>query len=259
MKRVSFIKPLVSAALVIGLLSIVPASAQSVIKPSVPVGKCFFHGSPSCGKSIAVFGGSLSSVPESDAAKTIWADMLGSEVTTYGVGGAGFSSQQGHSLQQQVDEAGVHDIYVLWASTNDYVNNRPCGSWTDYTEYDNYNPEALVTQCGGINYCIRRLLEINPKADIVFFTSFRFFGREDGWNPYSLAHNATGLNFAQYVEAQKQCCAHYGIPVLDQFSLQGISPFNVEQYYLPDKLHMQRSGYEKTAVIQAYFLAGSRQ
>ncbi len=40
------------------------------------------------------------------------------KVTNFGVGGAGFSSLQGKSLQQQVDEAGVFDIYVLWASTN---------------------------------------------------------------------------------------------------------------------------------------------
>lgn len=80
------------------------------------------------GKRIAVFGGSLSVNRESDVAKQLWADLLGAEVVTYGVGGAGFSLQQGYSIQRQVDTAGVFDVYVLWASTNDFTHGRECGS-----------------------------------------------------------------------------------------------------------------------------------
>ena len=54
------------------------------------------------GKSVAVFGGSLSVFPESEAAKDLWRQQLGMKVTNYGVGGAGFSSLQGKSLQEQV-------------------------------------------------------------------------------------------------------------------------------------------------------------
>jgi hypothetical protein len=57
------------------------------------------------GKSVAVFGGSVSVIPASETAKDIWRERLGMSVTTYGVSGAGFSSLQGKSLQQQVDEA----------------------------------------------------------------------------------------------------------------------------------------------------------
>ncbi|HEX5555831.1 MAG TPA: hypothetical protein VFX43_21490, partial [Chitinophagaceae bacterium] len=74
------------------------------------------------GKSVAVFGGSVSEIPASDSAKVLWKRYLGMDVTNFGVGGAGFSSLQGKSMQQQVDEAGVFDIYILWASTNDYTN-----------------------------------------------------------------------------------------------------------------------------------------
>ena len=83
-----------------------------------------YKGHKNYGKTIAVFGGSLSVNKESDAAKQLWANLLNAEVTTYGVGGAGFSSQQGYTLQQQVEDAGVYDVYVLWASTNDYTNSR---------------------------------------------------------------------------------------------------------------------------------------
>ena len=217
-----------------------------------------YKGSKNYGKSIAVFGGSLSVNKESDAAKQQWADLLGSEVTTYGVGGAGFSIDQGYSLQKQVDTAGVYDIYVLWASTNDYNNNRECGTWKDYTAYDGYDVRKLHTQCGGINYCIKTLLEKNPRAEIYFFTSLRFFGSDAGHNPFSDRPNQTGKTFAEYIEGQKACCAYYGIPVLDQFSLQGINEFNAGLYYLGDKLHMNEDGYRRLGPVQADFLSAGR-
>ncbi len=180
---------------------------------------------------------------------------MNAQVTTYGVGGAGFSSDQGVSLQKQVDAAGVYDVYVLWASTNDYNNNRECGTWKDYTVEDNFDPEKLHTQCGGINYCIRRILEKNPKAEIYFFTSLRFFSSESGHNPFSEVPNQTGKTFAQYIQAQKECCAYQGIPVLDQFMLQGINEYNAWEYYMEDLLHMNEDGYRKIAPAQAAFLA----
>ena len=192
---------------------------------------------------------------ESDAAKQIWADLLKAQVTTYGVGGAGFSSMQGYSIQRQVDTAGVHDVYVLWASTNDFNGGRECGSWQDYTELDGYDESRLATQCGGINYCILALRRKNPQARIYFFTSLRFFRRDSGHNPYSTDVNATGLNFADYVKAQIECCRYHGVPVLDQFSLQDIDEHNFETFYLPDKLHMNADGYRRIGPVQAAFLA----
>ena len=217
-----------------------------------------YKGHKNYGKTIAVFGGSLSVNKESDAAKQLWANLLNAEVTTYGVGGAGFSSLQGYSLQKQVEMAGVYDVYVLWASTNDYTNSRECGTWKDYTALDGYDASKLTTQCGGINYCIKTLLEKNPDAEIYFFTSLRFFGDDAGHNPFSTEPNKTGKTFADYIEGQKACCAYYGIPVLDQFNLQGINEFNVEKFYLKDKLHMNEEGYRRIGPVQAAFLADGR-
>ena len=217
-----------------------------------------YKGHKNYGKSIAVFGGSLSVNNESDAAKQLWANLLNAEVTTYGVGGAGFSSEQGYTLQRQVEDAGVYDVYVLWASTNDYNNSRECGTWQDYTVYDNYDKRKLTTQCGGINYCIKTLLEKNPEAEIYFFTSLRFFGADAGHNPFSQEPNKTGKTFADYIDGQKACCAYYGIPVLDQFNLQGINEFNVDLFYLGDKLHMNEDGYRRIGPVQAAFLADGR-
>lgn len=203
---------------------------------------------------IAVFGGSLSVRWQSDAAKQIWADNLDSEVTTYGVGGAGFASSRGYSIQRQVDTAGVYDIYVLWASTNDFTGHKECGSWKDYTEADNYDDSRLDTQCGGINYCIKRIREKNPDAKILFLTSLRFFSRDSGYNPYSKDKNKTGKTFAQYVQAQIECCRYHGIPVLDQFSIQDVGIDNYGRFYLDDKLHMNEDGYRRIAPAQVVFI-----
>ena len=200
------------------------------------------------GKSVAVFGGSVSVIPASDSAKILWEKYLGLTITNYGVSGAGFSSLQGKSLQRQVDEAGVFDIYILWASTNDYTNHRKVGSYTDYTEFDGYNEEKLTTQAGGINYCIKKIYEINPHAVIYFFTSSKAFNDRGAYDPFYTQ------GMVQYVEMQKMICELHGIPVLDQFILGGYNIYNKDLYYR-DPIHMNALGYKKIGELQVSFLA----
>ncbi|PIQ22578.1 MAG: SGNH/GDSL hydrolase family protein [Cytophagales bacterium CG18_big_fil_WC_8_21_14_2_50_42_9] len=217
-------------------------SAQKKINPST------LKESLNYGKSVAVFGGSVSVIPASDSAKSMWKEQLGMTITNYGVGGAGFSSLQGKSLQQQVNEAGVFDIYILWASTNDYTNHREVGNYTDYTEFDGYDKKKLTTQAGGINYCIKKIYELNPRAVIYFFTSSKAFNDRGGYDPFY----APGM--IRYVEMQKKICALHGIPVLDQFSLGGYNKFNEHLYY-HDPIHMNALGYKKLGELQVSFLA----
>jgi lysophospholipase L1-like esterase len=200
------------------------------------------------GKTVAVFGGSVSVIPASNSAKKLWEESLGMSITNYGVGGAGFSSLQGKSLQQQVDEAGVFDIYILWASTNDYTNDREVGAYTDYTEFDGFDASKLSTQAGGINYCIKRIYEINPKAIIYFFTSSKAFNNRGAYDPFF----ETGMS--RYVDMQKKVCELHGIPYLDQFSMGGFNIYNKHLYYR-DNIHMNDLGYQKIGVTQVSFLA----
>ena len=210
--------------------------------------KLTFDESFNYGKSVAVFGGSVSVIPESESAKSMWKKYLGMTITNYGVSGAGFSSLQGKSLQQQVDEAGVFDIYILWASTNDYTNHRDVGYYTDYTEFDYYDKKKLTTQAGGINYCIKRIYEINPHAVIYFFTSSKAFNDRGGYDPFYTQ------GMIQHVEMQKKVCELHGIPVLDQYSLGGYNIYNKHLYY-NDPIHMNTLGYKKIGELQVSFLA----
>ena len=200
------------------------------------------------GKSVAVFGGSVSVIPESDSAKVLWEERLGMTITNYGVPGAGFSSLQGKSMQQQVDEAGVFDIYILWASTNDYTNDRAIGTYTDYSEFDNYDEEKLTTQAGGINYCIKKIYEINPKATIYFFTSSKAFNDRGAYDPFY----SEGM--VKHVDMQKKISELHGVTVLDQFLLGGYNIYNKDLYYR-DAIHMNELGYKKIGELQVSFLA----
>lgn len=200
------------------------------------------------GKSVAVFGGSVSVIPPSDSAKILWEERLGMRVTNYGFPGAGFSSLQGKSLQRQVDEAGVFDIYILWASTNDYTNKREIGSYTDYTEFDGFDEKKLTTQAGGINYCIRKIYALNPKAQIYFFTSSKAFNDRGAYDP------SVSDGMAGYVDMQKQICELHGIPYLNQFTLGGYNMYNKDLYY-SDPIHMNGAGYQKLGELQVAFLA----
>ena len=200
------------------------------------------------GKSVAVFGGSVSVIPESESAKDLWKTHLGMKITNYGVPRAGFSSLQGKSVQQQVDEAGVFDIYILWASTNDYNGHQEVGLYTDFTEFDNFNKSKLTTQAGGINYCIKKIYELNPRAIIYFFTSSKAFNDRGGYDPF----DENGM--VNYVAMQKKICELHGIPVLDQFILGGYNIYNKQLYY-HDAIHMNTLGYEKLGKLQVPFLA----
>jgi len=205
------------------------------------------------GKSIAVFGGSLSATAESDVAKQIWADRLGALVVSYGVGGAGFALNAGYSLQKQVNNAGVHDVYVLWASTND-LSKSTVGGLFDYSEKDGFDETKLKSQCAGINYCIKKIYEINPRARIVLFTSLPRFGVDYGNNPYSTEPNKNGFTLYDFVKTQKECCYIHSIPVLDQFFECGFNVYNFKNYYRKDKVHLLKEGYAYIAPMQVEFL-----
>lgn len=206
------------------------------------------------GKTVAVFGGSLSVNKESQAAKLMWRQYLNMNVTDYGHGGYGFSSLQG-SIIDQVNRAQKHDIYILWASTNDYTNNREPGTPLDYTEADNFDKEKLTTQCGGLNYCIRKLREINPEATIYIFGSLPFWWNTGGYDPASTEVNKCGHNFYYYTQLQREIADLQGLKFFDQFSLPILNLQTKDLFYLNDNLHMNYNGYANVGVYQLYFLA----
>ena len=210
--------------------------------------------SPNYGKTVGVFGGSLSSNPESVVAKAYWHKYLGMEIKTYGMQGHGFSSLQG-SIQDQIKYARKHDIYILWCSTNDYTTNREIGSTDDYTSKDKFNKRKLTTQCGGMNYCISKLRQLNPNCTIYIFGSLKFFSSPEGNDIDSDITNKIGLSFHQYIEAQKKISESRGVKFFNQWDIPVLTKENSESFYKDDKVHMTYEGYANIAPYQLFFLA----
>lgn len=199
------------------------------------------------GKSVGVFGGSFSAIPESEGAKELWRRLLKMEVTTYGVSGQGFS-YGGNNMMTQVDSAGVHDIYILWASTNDYRNMTRVGTIDD---------TDVNTLCGAINYCIQKLFEKNPKCEVYLFTPLRYFDEnygEVGWNPYTEDTAYGNGSFYDYSRYMVKCAEKWGVPVFDQFMKGGFTRQNFKQYFQADNLHPNVKGYNLVGYKQVEFL-----
>lgn len=204
--------------------------------------------------SIAYIGGSLASLPESNVAKALVYDNLNCKnIYTYGHGGYGFSTSNG-SFQDIVRKCNPHDIYILWCSTNDYGTGVPVGEPTDYTKEDGFDASKLCTQCGGMNYCIRYLRKLNPKAILLAFSSQKFFGqngaRQDGFLNFPDMDNGQGISFKAYIDKQTECLERNGVPYLNQWDLELFTPENFSQFFQADGFHMKSNGY---------FLVGCKQ
>lgn len=206
------------------------------------------------GKSVGIFGGSHSCTTYSWIQRQCLERYLNLNVTVYGVGSHGFSSLQG-SIQDQVDAAGKHDIYILWASTNDFSGNREPGRVTDFTTADGYAPERRTTQCGGINYCIDQLRRKNPEAKIYLFGSLKFFTSEKGYRWDTRATNKLGYTYRQYIELEEAVAAQAGIPFFDQYHTIPIDEHNFRMCFMPDLLHHSATGYANIGFHQLEFIA----
>ena len=212
-------------------------------------------------QTIALFGGSFSVIPDSDVATDYWAEQLDAKITKYGVGGAGFSIKtqwDGQNIQWQVDsacapEAPVYDTYILWASTNDFNQaNTLSGDPWDYTEFDGFDEGKLETQCGGINYAIKKIREKAPKARILFMTSTKCFTSPGSGTNVNYQGPEGGMNL--FVAKQMLCCQAAGVPYLDQFTLPPFNESNFTEYTQADSLHLNARGYEALREAQVKFI-----
>lgn len=216
-------------------------------------------------QTIALFGGSFSVIPASGIATDYWAEQLDAEITKYGVGGAGFSNKtqwDGQHIQWQIDqactpEAPVYDTYILWASTNDFnqVNTLSGDPW-DYTEYDGYDESKLITQCGGINYAIKKIRKKAPEARILFMTSTKCFIAPGSGTDINYQGPEGGMNL--FVAKQMLCCRAAGVPFLDLFTLPPFNEGNFKEFTESDHLHLNAKGYEALRDLQVKFIREGR-
>lgn len=208
-------------------------------------------------KKIALIGGSYCLRPASLKSQSYWMEKLPIVIENIAISGAGFSTlSQDQNIQTEVfkicENDAIYDIYVFWASTNDFKVSAPIGKATDYTKEDGFDDSKLSTQCGGINYCFKQIRDRNPHAKILFFTSMPIFNV--GKIGYS-QDETSKRGMIQYVFEQINCCKRWNVPYLNLFIECGIDELNYFNFYEADLRHLNALGYELIREKQLDFLS----
>ena len=194
--------------------------------------------------SIALYGGSVAH--SATICHSFWKEKLCVTLDVYAASGAGFTIES-NSIIEQVQKSiqnRKYDVYLFWCSTNDYSHKASIGSSEEsYSHYD--------SQESGMNYCIDLVLESNPLAKIIVFTSLKAFDA----NGYSFDVSSNPYTLFQYVLGQISVCEQRNVPFFNQFvAFPVFNHDNYEEYYT-DAIHPNSKGYDLIKEQQTLFIA----
>lgn len=228
---------------------------------------------PNCfktnGLSVRIFGGSVSRLCETFGGCDVMREMLGANILDDGKDGGGYcngttisggqATFASNSIPNQVDLATAsgqpkYDVYILWSSTND--NGQTVGSIYDYTYWDAYDVQKVTTQNGGMNYCIKKILEFSPTSRILVVGSMKAFS----WG----ARPDTSLK--ELHDGQKEVASLNSLPFFSLWDNSGVNYANKDEYFTwttenegserNDGTHPNRWAYTKIiAPMLARFIA----
>ncbi len=145
------------------------------------------------------------------------------------------------------------DIYIIWCSTNDIWGN-PIGTPDDYTEDDGFDEKNLLTQCGGLNRCIKSIQQHAPEAKILLFASLKSFNDSYGYSRTGITKYNPPRRMCDYVDAQIQCAERFSIPVLNLWAESGINEYNSKKL-CPDGIHPTEEAYKGLCPLFKVFLS----
>lgn len=193
------------------------------------------------GKKIRIFGGSVADYCNRFGGTTVMEELLGAEILDSAVSGAGYCSKSGMQtsivdgqpvfpewcIPDQVDKATAsgqeqYDVYLLWSSANDAAF--PVGDPSDYTSADNYDVQKLVNQCGGMNYCIKKLQTFAPQSHIIIVGSMKWFSSSNGKPPIS--------TIRPLVDGQEGVAALQSLPFYSLYANAGVNEHNLATFFV---------------------------
>lgn len=135
------------------------------------------------------------------------------------------------------------DLVTVFLGTNDYSGNQTLGTIND--------DKTQNTVYGSIKWMIDTILVAKPSVRLAFFTPLQRGAFSTG--PVFPAPNGIGVTLQQIVQAIKDVCGLYAIPVCDLFNISGLNTYNLT-YYTADNLHPTTAFYQKIGAMMANFL-----
>lgn len=212
------------------------------------------------GKTINFLGDSITEGCGATCVEAIYHSLLKEkyglkEVRNYGIGGTRIARQtEITSLKRDRDfilRAGMMepdaDIVVVFGGTNDFGSGQAPLGTLDNTD--------MHTFYGGVHTLVKLLIERYCGKTIVFVTPTHR-GNEESllgtWKPDGVEQRP----LKEYVQAIKDVCEYYSVPVLDLYScgeLRGNCPLWYKEY-MPDGLHPNDEGHKILADKLGKFL-----
>lgn len=187
------------------------------------------------GKTICIFGGSVSRLCSTFGGASVMESMSGVSIINKGQDGGGYAKGTtivdgtpvfaSGGICDNVNQATqngqpVYDIYLLWSSTNDlYVTP---GDVTDYSFVDNYDVDKLTTQCGGMNYCIKKLQEFAPESRIIVIGSMEAVG---------FTYISDFNRLQTLVEKQEAVAKFQSLPFFSLWANSGANYYNRDAFF----------------------------
>ena len=218
------------------------------------LGWSFGYTNHCAGKKVTCVGDSIT--VGSGTTKTYWSildDTLELEsMTGMGVAGSCVSATSDYKtsnspLINRYKSIPDSDIITIYMGTNDYGHETPMGTIDDTEDVSFY---------GALNVIIPGIQKAHPDALLVWMTPTHRYGFGTSkmlGTAFTYDHlpNGRGYSLDDYVDAIKEVCDKYDVPVIDLFTLSGMDPSlsEVRSQYMPDGLHLNSAGHEKIAAI----------
>lgn len=169
------------------------------------------------------------------------------QVNSYAVSGTDIAAPTGSStafVNRYTSMSAAADIITVFGGVNDYLHNVPLGTNASRAKTDFY---------GALHVLIQGLYTSFPDARVGFFTPLNVQGFSGlGEN----TPNPGGFTLSQYVDAIREVCAFYSVPVLDLYRVSGVTPVvaSARTKFFTDGLHLRNIGHEVIAPRIAAFL-----
>ncbi|SBW89906.1 SGNH/GDSL hydrolase family protein [Klebsiella pneumoniae] len=208
---------------------------------TVPAGYVPFGGQgqelPWQGKGIGFLGDSITNTGNYIAPLLSRTGMR--QIANYGVPGQGV-----RTMANSLDATTIADMdfISILGGTNDYGGNRRLGTIADArADYDDTTVKSFYYD---VFFVLNKIYTLKPTVRVMFSTPMKRGAFES--QPVYPAANSAGFTLPQYVQAIREVCALFSVPVCDLFAESGINLYNLS-LYTGDNLHPNAAGGELIA------------